>query len=69
MEWLPIESAPDGWVRVSMRDVDREPPEWVARKERFWARPHRSSQQMVERECWMAQDDGRVCGPTHWMSP
>jgi hypothetical protein len=32
MDWQRIETAPKGWQRVSMRDVDRKPPEWEAHR-------------------------------------
>lgn len=64
-DWQPIETAPRGWVRVSMRDVCREPPEWIARRE-IYTTPRKRPYRPIERELWMA-DDGLVCAPTHWM--
>ena len=69
MEWRPIESAPRDGTRIalSMRDVDREPPEWHGAYRVFSvARPYRWSMRSKTSAYWMA-DDGLVCSPTHWM--
>jgi hypothetical protein len=66
-EWRSIETAPkDKRLRVSMRDVDREPPEWVACRITVSYRSRRWYDLPYEREYWIA-DDGLICQPTHWM--
>jgi hypothetical protein len=68
-EWKKIETAPHNrMVRVSMRDVDRPPPEWKAQKRRFLLRPPHPRYRHIERYFWIAED-GFVCAPTHWLSP
>lgn len=68
MDWQPIETAPTGWQRVSMRDVDRTPPEWIARRVVFATKGRaRGRQPMLFRsEFWIAAD-GKVCAPTHYL--
>lgn len=61
-DWQPIETAPSGWVVVSMRDVHR-PREWMARRISVMCGPKR---RQVRREFWLAKDDGLICAPTHW---
>jgi hypothetical protein len=66
--WRPIETAPSGWVRVSMRDVDRKPPEWVAKRIVVESPDRRPALHRPKlRALWIARDDGLVCAPTHWL--
>lgn len=61
-DWQPIETAPSGWRVVSMRDVDRAPPVWQARRITV---PRKGRQE--KRTYWIAKD-GLICAPTHWLS-
>lgn len=62
-EWQPIETAPpERWILVSMRDVDRPPPEWMARQTYIPVRGRYPHRQLV----WLDKE-GRICAPTHWM--
>lgn len=69
--WKPIETAPDGvWLEVSMRDVERQPPEWRAKKKRFdrtvRLRRWPYGQRITKASFWIA-DDGFICAPTHYL--
>lgn len=67
-EWRTIESAPNGWLRVSMRDVDRTPPEWEARRATFASeRRARGRRPMLFRSVYWIDRDGLVCAPTHYL--
>lgn len=67
MDWQRIETAPKGWQRVSMRDVDRKPPEWEARRVVFENPVRiRGRRHGVRRSVYWIARDGMVCAPTHW---
>lgn len=63
--WRPIRTAPkNGLVLVSMRDVDREPPVWFARRATIPSPTKHHSR--PERIIWIDEADGLACAPTHW---
>jgi hypothetical protein len=65
MDWMPIETAPrHRWLKVSMRDVNREPPVWRAQRRAFYRYGARGEKPVV-RWYWIARD-GLICNPTHW---
>jgi hypothetical protein len=68
-EWQQIGDAPAGkWLRVSVRDVDREPPEYEARLTTFATTVAvRGRRPRVGRSAYWIARDGLICSPTHFL--